>query len=303
MINADPDAIASAMAVKRLLWRKTARVAITSITTIKRPDNLAMVESLGAKLTKSAELSKNGFTKFVIVDSQPEHNDLFQKYTYDVIIDHHPSGAAQAKFADIRPEYGATSTILVEYLRAAGIKPSMKLATALFLGIKTDTDGFTRNAIDADVKAFRYVFKYINIYLVHRIEHAEIRPSYLRFFQKAIGERVTIRGRVFVHLGVVGSSDVCVMIADFLMRISNVRWSIVSGIFGKTIVVIFRSDGIRKNCGKLASDAFGAIGSAGGHKAMARAEIPASAVSESVDIENEKKVGRWIIRRIITDSE
>ena len=43
MINADPDAIASAMAVSRLLWRKVLSVTISHINTINRPDNLAML--------------------------------------------------------------------------------------------------------------------------------------------------------------------------------------------------------------------------------------------------------------------
>ncbi|MEJ2040789.1 MAG: phosphoesterase, partial [Desulfosarcinaceae bacterium] len=42
-IVADPDAIASAMAVKRLLWRKTAGVTIANVNTIERPDNLVLV--------------------------------------------------------------------------------------------------------------------------------------------------------------------------------------------------------------------------------------------------------------------
>ena len=88
MINADPDAIASAMAVKRLLWRKTAKVVICSISGISRPDNIAMVDYLGVKILKPDEIKKTSFSKFVIVDSQPCHNELFQKFDYDVIIDH-----------------------------------------------------------------------------------------------------------------------------------------------------------------------------------------------------------------------
>ena len=45
-IIADPDAIASAMAVKRLLWRKIAGVTIACINTINRPDNRVMVQRL-----------------------------------------------------------------------------------------------------------------------------------------------------------------------------------------------------------------------------------------------------------------
>ena len=43
MINADPDAIASAMAVSRLLWRRVLTVTISHVNTINRPDNLAIL--------------------------------------------------------------------------------------------------------------------------------------------------------------------------------------------------------------------------------------------------------------------
>ena len=53
-------------------------------------------------------------------------------FEYDAIIDQHPKTKKwDAPYVDIRPEYGATATILIEYLRNAGIKPSMKLGTAL----------------------------------------------------------------------------------------------------------------------------------------------------------------------------
>lgn len=55
-INADPDAIASAMAVKRLLWRKVAGVTIASTNVIKRPDNLTMLRLLGVRLVLFEEI-------------------------------------------------------------------------------------------------------------------------------------------------------------------------------------------------------------------------------------------------------
>lgn len=303
MINADPDAIASAMAVKRLLWRKTAKIVICSISKIKRPDNIAMVESLGVKIISPAEVEKDNFSKFVIVDSQPGHNKLFQKYDYDVIIDHHPIDIAPAAYIDIRPDYGATATMLTEYLKSSGIKPSKKLASALFLGIKTDTDGFTRHSIEADVKAFRFVFKYINKHLVYKIEHTEIPSGYLKYFQKAIETKKIIKGRSFVHLGKVISPDICVIIADFFMRVSHIKWSIVSGIYGKKLIIILRSDGVRKDCGRLASNIFGLLGSGGGHKTMARSEIPVEALTNLVNVENEKKVLLWVIQLSTYNSE
>ena len=134
-INADPDAIASAMAVKRLLWRKVQAITICHINTIDRPDNIAMVELLGLKLVHMDELNDARFTKTVLVDSQPCHNERFEHLPVDLVIDHHPDTNCNAAFQDIRPKYGATATILTAYLRAAKIKPSTKLATALILGI------------------------------------------------------------------------------------------------------------------------------------------------------------------------
>ena len=109
LINADPDAIGSAMAVKRLLWRKVNNVTISNINVIDRPDNCAMVELLGVKLIYIKDLDEKRYNRFVMVDSQPSHNELFDKFTIDLVIDHHPDTGSKVPFQDIRPKYGATA--------------------------------------------------------------------------------------------------------------------------------------------------------------------------------------------------
>ncbi|MCF6247313.1 MAG: DHH family phosphoesterase, partial [Desulfobacula sp.] len=160
VINADPDAIASAMAVKRLLWRKVSEVAIAYFNKISRPDNLAMIEYTEPGLVHLDLIKKEDFTNFVIVDSQPDHNEQFLKFKFDAIIDHHPNTRVKAPFLDIRPDYGACATILTEYLKSKKIKPSSKLAAALMLGIKTDTADFTRQACPKDIRAFQHLYKF-----------------------------------------------------------------------------------------------------------------------------------------------
>jgi nanoRNase/pAp phosphatase (c-di-AMP/oligoRNAs hydrolase) len=58
------------------------------------------------------------------------------------------------------------------------------------------------------------------------------------------------------------------------MKLAEVTCSIVSGIVDQKLIIIFRNAGFRRNAYKLAKKMFGHIGSAGGHKSMARAEIP-----------------------------
>ena len=187
---------------------------------------------------------------------------------------------------------------MTEYLRAAHIKPATKLATGLFLAIKTDTNNFERQTLIEDVRAFQFLFRHINVHLARKIEQAEMTAGFLKYFKQALSDMQKRKGRVFVHLGSVVNPDVCVLIADFFMRVDSINWSIVSGTYRQKLIIIFRNDGLRKNAGRLASRSFGNLGSAGGHKSMARAEIPLSVVPELFPSKNDRKVQRWIISRI-----
>ena len=297
VINADPDAIASAMAVSRLLWRRVLNVTISNINKIKRPDNLAMIRLLGVSLTPFSEIDPTQFSRMVMVDSQPDHNEFLVALEPDVVIDHHPDSGFKAPYLDIRSNYGATATIMTEYLRSARIQPSVKLATGLFHAIKTDTNDFKGKTLIEDVRAFQYLFKYANIHLARKIEQADMRFDFLKYFKTALNNMRLHKKKVFVHLGNVATPDVLVIIADFFMRINSVTWSIVSGISNKRLVIIFRNDGIRKNAGNVAKKGFGHLGSAGGHKNMARAEIALSDLNENIDHKDDKKLLRWIIRQ------
>lgn len=201
-------------------------------------------------------------------------------------------------FLDIRPKYGATASILTEYIRAAKIKPTTKLATGLFHAIKTDTNNFQRQTQIEDLRAFHYLFKFINIHLARKIERAHLKMDFLKYFKKALDNKRFRRGKIFIHLGRVVNPDVCVLIADFFMDIDTVTWSVVSGLFQDKLIIIFRNDGLRKNAGKVAKESFGQMGTAGGHKSMARAEISVVDLKDAVDRKDEKKLMNWLIRSV-----
>ncbi len=298
LINADPDAIASAMALKRLLWRKVAGVVVANTNVITRPDNLAMIRLLGVSLVFIDDLDLGRFSRLALVDSQPNHNPAFSGLTFQVIIDHHPDTGIKAPFVDIRPRYGATATMMTEYLRAAKIKPSTKLATGLYYAIKTDTDDFRRQAALEDVRAFQYLFRHANIHMARKIEQSDLKVEFLKYFKRAFNQMRIRKGRVFVHLGPVANPDICVLVADFFMRVASIGWSIVSGTCDQKLIVVFRNDGIRKNAGNVAKKSFGAIGSAGGHKGMARAELGLDALQAEVKYQDERQLFQWIIKKI-----
>jgi nanoRNase/pAp phosphatase (c-di-AMP/oligoRNAs hydrolase) len=156
VINADPDALACGMAVKRLLRYRVKSITIGYPNEVRRLSNITMMEVLKIQTEKLQNIKLNDYTKKVMLDSQPPHLPIFENIEFDAVIDHHPmTNSWKATYVDIRPDYGAAASIMVEYLRAAELKPSVALATALFYAIKVDTHNFDKKARIADAISFR----------------------------------------------------------------------------------------------------------------------------------------------------
>jgi len=251
LIKPDPDSIASNLALKTLLLKSIKYATTGYVGEITRQENRALVKLLNIPMQRIEEIDLAEFNRTAILDGQPTHFDLFQDHHFDVIIDHHPiTKGYDASFTDIRPTYGSTSTIMTEYLNAARIKPSTRLSTALLYGIKTDTNNFERDTRPEDVWAFRYLFSRANKNVLQKIELSELSPEILNYFKMAFDRMNILRDKIFVHMGKIGNPDVCVQLADFLMRVNNISWTVISSVADDNLVIILRSDGYRKNAGK-----------------------------------------------------
>ena len=258
LISADPDALASALALKRIMAHRVRGVDIFRINEVTRPDNLAMIRYLRipAKLWQPEKADL--YTNFAMVDSQPHHNPAFQGITFDLIIDHHPLTAGQlpqAPFCDIRPGFGATSTMMTRYLQGLRIKPGPLLSTALLYGIRTDTATFERSGGEDDLRAYQWLIKHADATLLRRIIRSEYLRAWLPLFSRAFRSLRDCRGGAMVWLNEVDSADLLVAVADFFTRVHGLKWIAVCGVVEKTVVVIFRSDGSR-DIGRLADACF-----------------------------------------------
>jgi nanoRNase/pAp phosphatase (c-di-AMP/oligoRNAs hydrolase) len=299
MIDPDPDAMGSALALKRLLWHKAAAVTIGIIRKISRLNNLMMARLLRLPLVLLECPDTVKADKFVLVDSQPSHNDFFGRFQYTAVIDHHPQNKViEAPFCDVRPDYGATSTIMTQYLRAAGVQPSQTIATALLYGIKTDTRNFERHTLVEDIDAFRYLYEFADHNILRKVEISDLSLADTKYFHKAFTRKHVVKDRIFAYLDEVPFSDILVEVAEFLLKIHDINWSIVSGIYQDTLIVCVRNDGRHKDAGRLVRRAFGAIGCAGGHEAMARAEIPLGRLREIIGDLSSTSLDRFVRRRL-----
>ena len=176
------------MALKRIMSHRTGKVTIARINEISRPDNLAMIRYLRIPMLPLTDKLKASYSHFAMVDSQPHHNPAFAGIPFSIVIDHHPAvpeHPVDVAYVDIRPQYGAVSTLLTEYLRAYHIRPGIRLATALQYGIRTDTATFTRTGTEIDLRAYQYLAAHGDTALLTRITRSEYLPEWLKYFARA----------------------------------------------------------------------------------------------------------------------
>ena len=295
----DPDAMASGLALRSLLGRTRATAPLLSFGRVTRPENLAMVEALEIEVDQVTAEELRAYDALAMVDIQPAFCEEALPQVA-VVIDHHPEAKGwRAPFRDVRPTYGATSTIMTEYLRAAEVKITERLATALFYGIKTDTLHLERSGTRADMEAFAYLYQFANHNILRRIERPELPLDALDALGDALVHRTIIHGALFAHLGRVSRPDLIPQFADLCLQVKGIEWSVVSGLTGDEVHVSVRNVGYVRAAGDVVQAAFGELGSAGGHRSAAKAVIPASAWAAQVSPLDAPAMRRSIVNRFV----
>ena len=273
----DPDAMASGLALRTILKRTRQTAVIGCLQPVTRPENLRMVKLLDLKIEKVAPEQLREFERIALVDVQPHYFPGLLPHV-DLVIDHHPEQSGyNAIFKDIRPDYGSTSTILTEHLRAVDMDISERTATAMLYAIKSDTLFFNRHANRADLDAFSYLYPLADPAMIRKMEGAEITGERLDYLIKAWQQ-----GRMTEHvfcafLGEPPRDDFIPYVADFYLQLENVQWTVISGVVNDTFVVSVRNLGYSRNAGDFVKRWFSDIGSAGGHRTMAKAVVPVEA--------------------------
>ena len=299
----DPDSIASAIALRELLQQThgLAKSAFVATEPLSRQQNYELILAMRINIQLINHIDLTSFRLIALVDAQPSFlSGVLSFLRPHIVFDHHPrEGDWQAPLEDIRPNYGALSSMMTEYLLGAGIKISRRLHTALLYGIKTDTDNFDRDTIAEDINAYTYHTKYADMRLIRRIELNQTPGRYLKYFDHALHHMNNFRGRRVCFLGKVESPDVCVQVADFYLRLIGTYYVVVSGIVGDRLIIIFRGDGYRQNCGALAQKAFGLYGSGGGHRSAARMEISLEALQQRLNINlSQQTMDRFLLENL-----
>ncbi len=270
----DPDALASGLALRNLLRRTKTTAIIGAMQGVTRPENLRMANMLDIHVERITPASFEEFERIATVDVQPHYfGGLLDRA--DLVIDHHPEQPGySAVFKDIRADYGSTSTILTEHLRAVDVNISERTATAMLYAIKSDTLFFARHTNRVDLEAFTFLYPLADAALIRKMEGAEITLERLEYVTRA-SQGGIMREQVFsAFIGEAPREDFIPYTADFFLQLEDVKWTIVAGVVNGSLILSVRNLGYSRNAGEFVRRWFGDVGSAGGHRAMAKAVVP-----------------------------
>jgi len=283
--NPDPDSLASGVALAWLLGELAgveAQVAYGGI--VGRAENRALIQELKLPVVPISRVVFDDYDMICMVDTQPDqgNHSLPRRHFPDVVIDHHPlrPDSRLAHIADVGGPIGATSTVVVEYLRASHLEVPPAIATALFYGIKADTRDLGRHTTPQDIEAYLWLFPRADKDAMGRIEHPPLSLDYFNLSRTAIDQAEVHGHAVVLPLGELYAPDMVAEVAERFLYLEGMRWSLAFGSFEGDLYYSVRTTNRRANAGKLIREVIEPHGgSAGGHGTMAGARLPTRGLS------------------------
>ncbi len=279
----DPDAIASAFALQKLLEHYSISSRICYGGKIDRFSTNQMVEQLGIQMHDIEEcrdmlLQEDG----ILVDTQIGNSNIDSMRNADLIcVDHHPAFYDTVyRFSDVRPNVGACVSIVASYYLEEKVEIPTDVATAIVYGLKIDTANLSRGVTKLDLEVFYQLYPLANLDLINMWECSTLQLSDMKAYAYAISNIEVIGDVSFANTGSSCPEALIANISDFMLSIAEVRICIVCSVKESGIKLSIRSERNSYNSGEIAYRALQDIGNGGGHYAMAGGFVPCSKEEE-----------------------
>ena len=130
----------------------------------------------------------------------------------------------------------------------------------MLYAIKSDTLFFARHTNRVDLEAFTFLYPLADAALIRKMEGAEITLERLEYVTRA-SRTGMLRDQVFTaFIGEAPREDFIPYTADFFLQLEDVKWTIVAGIVGSSLIVSVRNLGYSRNAGEFVKRWFADIG-------------------------------------------
>lgn len=268
----DPDAIASAFGLQRLLELYDISSALCYEGRLDKLSASRMLEAFQIQMYAYEQMRPNLSEEdyIICVDAQ-KHAGNITDFVGDEVacIDHHPTFVpTEYRYQDIR-QTGACATIIAQYFQQLGRNPDQAVATALLYGLKMDTLQFTRGVTELDIEMFRFLFPLCDQEALMRLERNNMEFSDLKAYGAAI-ENIEIYDKVGISNIAFPCPDALIAIlSDFILALQEVEVAVVFCHREDGIKFSVRSEDTAIHAGHLIHNALQGYGDGGGHAEMA----------------------------------
>ncbi|MCR4617729.1 MAG: DHH family phosphoesterase [Lachnospiraceae bacterium] len=265
--NPDADALASGFALKWYLEKngKSPRFVYGGKFAASKSNLVLMIENLNIPVEYVTELEKPEL--LVTVDCQYGESNVTKFDAENIaVIDHHQVSGSLPNMNEVRSNYGSCATVMAELLKKEGIdyNEDVNIATALYYGLLTDTNGFAEisHPSDKDLRDFAayntadiVLFKNSNlsreelVIAGDALKHAKYNDTYAYSVVEAKPCDPNILG----------------IISDMLLEVDSVKTCLVYSVLPFGVKISVRSCVKEVKASELAGYIADGLGGGGGH--------------------------------------
>jgi nanoRNase/pAp phosphatase (c-di-AMP/oligoRNAs hydrolase) len=289
--HADPDALASCIALHTLVTHQLGagvNVTISIKGAYGGGMNAAFAELIDFHPVPWDESTLSTYDAVLLLDTQPgfRNNPLPADVAPLAVIDHHRIGRGRrpsCPFCDIRPDVGATSSIIFSYFMELEQKISPTLGATLVFGIESDLAGAAGTPGELDNVALASLTLIADPRMLYNMRYVDLPQNVFVSFAQGLSNAVYYENAMVSHLDVAPSPERPAVIADFLLRFEQVKWALVTGVMDGQLLLSLRAYQGKMSAAELMKRLVRHLGEGGGHRTKAGGAIPLTGTPGEVD--------------------
>ena len=253
---------------------------------VGRAENQEVLKILEVSLFLTANISSPKKYQYILVDCQPfTGNVTLPNGVLPIgVIDHHRKRRKtfQVPYYDIRPDYGACSTIIYEYFSSLDISIPTNIATALCYAISSETQNLGREGSQADRKAYIELLSRLSFSQLSRTQYPKLSKDFVSNLSRALLNAFYYKNLIGVVMEELPYPDFAAQMADFLLRVRNMTWSLCLGTFKDVLFVSIRTSNTQADASKIIKKIMPKHGASGGHDMIAGGQVKIDKSDRSV---------------------
>lgn len=281
--NPDADALSSGFALTMYLKKheKDVRLVYGGKNLIRKSNLKMMVETLSIPVEHVETLPTPEL--LVTVDCQYGAGNVTQFKAENVaIIDHHRVSVELPELSEVNSSLGSCATLIWSLLKQERFEVNCypELATALYYGLYSDTNGFSEisHPLDKDLRdAMKFSGELLNRYRNANISLEELEIAGAALMQYEYNEEYQFA----VVKAAPCDPNVLGIISDLLLEVDSVNVGLVFSVFPDGVKISVRSCIKEVKANELADEICEEIGDGGGHFSKAGGFIQMDLLNEA----------------------